>query len=154
MRRLVVAATMAVALAVGGSAATLVTSTAAWANSSVSCGKLTGYSRGAYKFQLKRCTPTSAERTLSGLGADLVRVGGPISHSWEWNGGATTIVSVTVVQSGTCPAGYTAYSVTGTVTGGTSTYTHVGDSIQMSVCRRGSRYMYQVRLATGSTVSL
>jgi len=109
---------------------------------------------GAYKFDLKRCTPTSVDEVLRGLGADLVRVGGPISHSWEWNDGDTTTVSITVVQAGTCPAGSTAYTVTGTVTGGTSTYTQPGDAIHLAVCRRTAPYMYQVRLASGSSALL
>ena len=51
--------------------------------------------------------------------------------------------------------GYGAYTDTGTVTGGTSPYTQVGDSIQLIACRRKAPvYMGALRLASDTTASL
>jgi hypothetical protein len=155
MRRLILAATIAAALLLPASVGTVVVSTPAWASASVTCNTLYGYADSSYKFTLRKCTPRTAEKSLSGFGTVLTRVGGPNTYTWKWNGGATTIVSLSVVQTGTCPAGYTAYTDTGTVSGGTSTYTQTGDSIQLNLCkRRAPKYMDAVRLAPGSMASL
>jgi len=155
MRRWIRAATVVVALSGPVSLVTVGVSTPAWANSTVTCNKLYGYASGAYKFSLRKCAPKMTEKALSGYGTSLTKVGGPTTYTWTWNGGGTTVVSLTVVRVGTCPAGYTAYTDTGTVTGGTSNYTQVGDSIQMNVCRRiAPVYMGGLRLATGSPALL
>ncbi len=155
MRRLIRAATVVLALSGPASIATVAGSTPAWASSTVTCTKLYGYASGSYKFSLRKCTPRTTEKNLAGFGTTLTRVGGPTTYTWTWNGGATTIVSLTVVQMGTCPPGYTAYTDTGSVTGGTSTLTQVGDSIQMNVCRRNApQYMGGLRLATGTVALL
>lgn len=153
MRRIILATAMTVVMAVSASVATFVMTNPAWANSSITCHKLTGEVSGGSKFHLQMCRPASSERTLSGAGIQLTRVGGPTTYTWKWNDGATTVVSLTVVQSGTCPKGYIAYTDTGMVTGGTSAQT--GDAIQMDVCKLNSaRYMYELRLPVGSVVSL
>jgi len=155
VRRLILMAAMGAALSVPASVASLFASTPVGAASGVSCTKLYGYASGSYKFDLRKCTPPMAEKALTGFGTQLTRVGGPTTYTWTWNGGGTTTVSLSVVQAGTCPAGYTAYTDTGTVTGGTSTYTQPGDAIQMSVCRRiAAKYMGGLRLAAGSSSSL
>jgi hypothetical protein len=144
-----------VAISVPASVASVVVSTPAWASSSVTCSKFKGVASGAYTFYVKNCTPVGAEKTLSGKGTNLTKVGGPTTYTWKWNGGATTIVSLTVVHSGTCPSGFTGYTDTGTVTGGTSTYTASGDTVQIDVCKKyGPPHMYQLLPAAGSVVLL
>ncbi len=155
MRRSIMVVVAVFAVSVPASAAAVVVSSPAWAVSSVSCTGFKGVASGAYKFYVTNCTPVGAEKTLSGKGTDLTKVGGPRTYRWTWNGGATTIVSLTVVRSGKCPKGFTAYTDTGTVTGGTTGYTPLGDSVQMSVCEKfRPPHMYELRLATGSVVSL
>ncbi len=155
MRRLVLATTVALALSVSASVATVVVANPAWASSSVTCHKLGGHAIGALKFHLKKCTPPNAETTLTGLGTDLTTVGGPTPLTWTWNGGATTIVSLTVARGGVCMAGTTAFTDTGTVTGGTSAYTVIGDSISMVVCKKNvNPYAGRLRLAAGSMALL
>jgi hypothetical protein len=155
MRRWIRAATVVVALSGPASIATVGVSAASATTSTVSCNKLYGYASGAYKFSLRKCAPKSTEKALTGYGTTLTKVGGPTTYTWTWNGGGTTVVSLTVVNTGTCPAGYTPYTDTGAVTGGTSKFTQVGDSIQMSVCRRNAPvYMGGLRLAAGSAALL
>jgi len=155
LRRSILVVAGVVAVSVPASVATVVGSTPAWATSSVTCGKFKGIASGAYKFYVESCTPPGAEKTLSGRGTDLTKVGGPTTDTWKWSDGATTIVSLTVVRSGTCPKGFTAYADTGTVTGGTSAYIPLGDTVQMSACEKyRPPHMYGLRLATGSVVSL
>jgi hypothetical protein len=154
MRRLTMAVAGIVALSIPVSVATIAVSTPAWATSSVSC---TALKSGGDTFFLHSCTPlTAAEKTLSGAARDLTKVGGPTTYHWKWNGGATTVVSLSVVRaSGPCPKGYIGYADTGTVTGGTATSTQVGDSILMHVCEKGAPpHMYALRLPVGSVASL
>ncbi len=155
MRRLMMTATMVVALTLPATVATVAVSTPAWA-AGVTCHKLMGYAFTGHKFMLKKCTPPNAEKTLSGLGTDLTTVGGPTIDTWKWNGGATTIVSLTVAQTvGVCPAGYAGYTDSGTVTAGTSGYTMAGDSVSMVVCKKSANpYRYELRLAGGTMASL
>ncbi len=149
MRRVIGAAIVAIALAVPVS---VTTSSPAWASSSVTCGKLYGYAT-AYQFHLAMCMPQA--KILSGFGRDLTTARGPTKYTWTWHEGTTTVVSLTDVKAGTCPTGYGAYTDTGTVTGGTSTYTQVGDSIQLIACRRKAPvYMGALRLASGTMASL
>ncbi|HXQ75149.1 MAG TPA: hypothetical protein VN791_01540 [Acidimicrobiales bacterium] len=156
MRRVVLAAAVVAALSVSASVATVVVSAPAWAGSAVTCKKLQGSATGAYKFHLKKCTPPNTETTLTGRGTDLTTVGGPTTDTWKWNGGATTIVSLTVVPTaGICSAGYTGYTDTGTVTGGSSTYTQTNDTVSMLVCKKSATpYKDELRLAAASTASL
>lgn len=69
-------------------------------------------------------------------------------------GGATTTYSVDSLTSsgqGLCAARSTEFDLSGTVTGGTSTYTAVGDAVAVEVCvtARG-----KVSLAPGTTAAL
>ncbi len=152
MPRVTGAALVVVALTVSASVA-IVVSNSAWATPSVTCHKLGGKATG--KFHLKQCTPRMPERTLTGPGNDLATVGGPTTDTWTWNDGATTVVSLTVVRGGTCPAGYSAWTDTGTVIGGTSTNTQVGDSIAIAVCKKNpNRFGRRLQLAAGSSALL
>jgi hypothetical protein len=155
MRRFIVAGTVAIALSVPAMVATVVVSGPAWA-AGVTCKKLSGYALTTHKFKLQKCTPSNAEKSLSGRGSNLTTVGGPTTDTWKWNGGATTVVSLTVAHTvGICPAGYSGYTDTGSVTGGSSTYTTVGDPVSMVVCKKGGApYKDEIRLAAGTTASL
>ncbi len=156
MRRMISAATVAVALTASASVATVVVSTPAWAGSSAACKKLEGYASGSHKFQLKKCMPPNAEKTLTGVGAELTTVGGPTTYTWRWNDRATTVVSLSVARTaGVCGSGYSGYTDTGTVTGGSSTYTHVNDVVSMLVCKKSAApYKNELRLAAASMASL
>jgi hypothetical protein len=155
MRRLILAGTVAVALSVPATVATVVVSGPAWAVG-VSCKNLTGYAVGAHKFKIQKCTPANAEKTLSGRGTNLTTVGGPTTDSWKWNGGKTTVVSLSVaLTAGVCGAGYTGYTDTGTVTGGTSTYTTLGDPVSLVVCAKSANpYKGNLHLAAGTMATL
>ncbi len=155
MRRLIVAGTVAIALSVPAMVVTVAVSSPAWA-SGVSCKKLTGYAVSANKFKLQKCTPANPEKTLSGRATNLTTVGGPTTDTWKWNGGKTTVVSLSVaLTAGVCGAGYTGYTDTGTVTGGTSTYTTVGDPVSMVVCAKSANpYKGNLHLAAGTMASL
>ena len=155
MHRAILAASVVVALSVAASVATVVVSAPAWAGSGVTCKKLEGYASGTHKFHVKKCTPPNAE-TLTGLGTDLTAVGGPTTYTWKWNDGATTIVSLTVAPTaGICSAGYSGYTDTGTVTGGSSAYTQVNDAVSMVVCKKSAApYKDELRLPGGTMASL
>lgn len=156
MRRVFLAAGVVVSLSMSASVAAVIAPAPAWAGSSLTCKTLTGYTTGSHKFHLKKCMPPNTEKTLTGLGIDLTTVGGPITDTWKWNGGATTIVSLTVAPTaGVCGAGYTGYTDTGTVIGGTSTYTNVNDMVSIVLCKKSAMpYRYELRLARGTTASL
>jgi hypothetical protein len=66
------------------------------------------------------------------------------------------VVSLSVaLTAGVCGAGYTGYTDTGSVTGGTSTYTTVGDPVSMVVCKKSANpYKDDLRLAAGTMASL
>ena len=137
MRRLFMAATLAATLAVP---ATLVaTSSPAFAASSITCKKLSGTITGT--ITISKCKPKAPkgekDKTLSGQAANLA-AGGTLT--WAPSGKTTIVGSpnTTSPGQGACKAGSTEYDSTGTVTGGTSTYTHAGDAFSSKDCVDGS----------------
>jgi hypothetical protein len=127
MRRLLVAAATALALSVPVSVAVVGTSAPAWAASSVSCGKLTG------TITITKCTPKSSTNVSASAPASALTSGGTLT--WASSGGTTTVsMTVTSPGQGGCKKGYTEYDANGTVTGGTSTYTHVHDVTSTRAC--------------------
>ena len=137
MRRLVLVFTTVTALAVPTSiAAVTLTAGPAAAASSIQCAKLGGNITGT--IVIAKCSPKNKlYKTLSGT-ASLLAGGGPLTWS---PGGQTTIVSAPTTTSpgqGSCPKKWTEYDSTGTVTGGTSTYTHAGDTFSSRACVKGS----------------
>jgi hypothetical protein len=131
MRRLLVAAATALALSVPASVAVIGTSAPAWAASSVSCGKLSGTITG--NITITKCTPKSATNKSASAPASALTSGGTLT--WASSGGTTTVsMTVTSPGQGGCKAGYTEYDANGHVTGGTSTYTHVGDVTSTRAC--------------------
>jgi len=132
MRRVMmgVAALAMVAVPVG--VATVTLAPAANATSSITCAKLGGSISGT--ITIKKCSPKNKlYKSLSGT-ATLLAGGGALT--WA-PGGQTTIVSAPSTTSpgqGACKKGNAEYISTGTVTGGTSTYTHVGDTFHSETC--------------------
>jgi len=148
MRRvfLVVASVTAMALPVSLAAVSL--STPAGAASGVACKKLTGTATG--NFTVTKCTPKSKQnKKATGSSTSLATGSGTIT--WSPSHGTTT-VSLSETQSGSsCPAGSTEYVVTGSVTGGTSTYTSAGDAVSGDVCLSGTG---KLTLVKGTSMTL
>ncbi len=132
MRRVIlaVAALAMMAVPVGITAVSLAPT--ANAGSSITCAKLSGTITGT--ITIKKCSPkNNSYKSLSGTATQLAS-GGKLT--WA-PGGQTTIVSEPSVSSpgqGACKPNNTEYISTGTVTGGTSTYTHVGDTFHSTDC--------------------
>jgi hypothetical protein len=79
---------------------------------------------------------------LTGPRVDLTTPGANTPYAFTWLPvGKTTTVNLSVVAGGAfCPAGWTAYTDTGMVTGGTAppTYTVVNDAITIDVCQNNN----------------
>jgi hypothetical protein len=132
MRRVMMGVAALAMMAVPVGVATVTLAPAANAGSSITCGKLSGTITGT--ITIKKCSPKNKSyKSLSGT-ATLLAGGGALT--WA-PGGQTTIVSAPSTSSpgqGACKTGNTEYISTGTVTGGTSTYTHVGDTFHSETC--------------------
>ena len=101
----------------------------------VTCAKVSGKLTGS--ISLKKCTPKSAtNKSAKGPGATLTSSG---TLTWK-KSKQTTAVSATASSAGQggCKAGSTERDVTGSVTGGTSMYTHSGDYVDLRLCVSGS----------------
>ena len=137
MRRLLMAATVAAAFAVP--AGLVLTSSPASAASSVTCKKLSGTITGT--ITISKCTPKAPkgekDKTLSGQATGLATGG---SLTWSPSGKTTTVGKpvTTSPGQGKCPTGWTEYISSGTVTGGTATYTHAGDTFSSDDCVNNS----------------
>jgi hypothetical protein len=138
MRRLLLATTAVVAFAVPASLVlTAALPGTAGAATAPTCKKLSGSVTGG-SITITKCSPKGkaykAYKTATGQVSTLESGSGNIS----WNGGATTAVSVSFTQasSSTCPKGDSEYTISGSVTGGSSgnTYTASGQTISAQVC--------------------
>jgi hypothetical protein len=101
----------------------------------VTCAKVSGKLTGA--ISLKKCTPKSpTNKSAKGPGASLTSSG---TLTWK-KSHQTTVVSASASSAGQggCKNGSTEHDVTGSVTGGTSTYTHSGDYVYLRLCVAGS----------------
>jgi hypothetical protein len=137
MRRLLLASTAVVTLAVPAGFVIAATSpSTAWASSGVTCKSLKGTITGS--FTVSKCTPKS-KTNKSATGESTSLAGGSGTLTWSKSGG-TTDVSLTINQitPSTCKKGADEYSVTGSVTGGTSTYTASGDAVSGDACISGN----------------
>lgn len=145
MRRFVTVALTAAALAIPSAALVGITSPAG-AVSHVTCSTLTGTTTGTVT--VGGCVPTqSTNKTVSGKSTQLASGG---TLKWAPSG-KTTIVSKPKLSKGTaCPKGSTESIATGTVTGGTSSYTKKGDVFSAKVCITGTK----VSILKGSKVLL
>ena len=135
MRRLFLVAVSVATISVPVSFVAIGLASPAGAASGVACKKLSGTITG--NFTVSKCTPKNKQNTKA-TGATSGLAGGSGSITWSPSHG-TTALSVTFSQSGTsCPKGSSEYVISGSVTGGTSTYTASGDAVSASVCVTGS----------------
>jgi hypothetical protein len=134
MRRLLLVVATVTTLAVPASIASVALSGPAWASSGVACTKLSGTISGS--FTVTKCTPKNKkDKKATGTSTALATGGGTIT--WSPSKGTTTL-SVSFSQSGSsCPKGSSEYVVSGSVSGGTSTYTSSGDPVSADACVTG-----------------
>jgi hypothetical protein len=102
----------------------------------VTCGKVSGKLTGT--ISLKKCTPKSpTNKSAKGPGASLTSSG---TLTWKKSHQTTEISASTSAPAGQggCKNGSTERDVTGSVTGGSSTYTHSGDYVYLRLCQAGS----------------
>jgi len=95
--------------------------------SSVTCARVTGTVSGTMK--LSACTPKSKTNRV----ASTVALGSTLTWSTS---GQTTVESLNSSSpgQGVCPLNSTELDISGLVTGGTSTYTAIGDAVSASLC--------------------
>jgi hypothetical protein len=135
MRRILMAAAALGALSIPASVAVIGSSSQAFASSSLSCAKLKGTDTSTVT--VLKCSPlTKAEKKpykeATGSSTELA-TGGTLT----WSGGTTTIISkpsTTTETPGACKTGDEEVIANGTVTGGTATVTHAGDSYSADIC--------------------
>ena len=153
MRRVLVRAVVAVTLALPASVLALTAGVpAADAHSSLTCGTVKGRATG--EMTVKKCALSSAVnkkayKELAGF-SGTVESGGTLT--WK-PAGTTTIISATTMSKGPaalCPAKTSALRFVGTVTGGTSAVTHVGDTFAMTICTHANKF----KNAEGTSVDL
>ena len=134
MRRLFLVVTATIVLAVPASITAALVSSPAGASSAVACKKLSGSI--ATTFTVTKCSPKvkkGADKSASGSSSSLASGNGTLT--WSKSGQTTTVsLSVSSPGQGGCPSGSTEYDVTGSVTGGTSTYTGSGDAVSGRAC--------------------
>jgi hypothetical protein len=114
----------------------------------VTCAKVSGKLSG--KISLKKCTPkVTADKLAKGPGASLTSGG---TLTWK-KSHQTTILSTSAssLGQGACPNGSTEHDITGSVTGGNSTYTNSGDYVHVRLCQSASG---AVKLVPGTTALL
>ena len=123
-------------------------SSPAFASSGVACAKLAGTVTG--KFTISKCTPKNKKnKTASGSSTALASGGGTIT--WKPSKGTTTLnVTFGEASSNACTGGATQYNVSGSVTGGTSTYTANGDAVSAEACVNGNK----ITLVPGTKMDL
>ncbi|HXQ61686.1 MAG TPA: hypothetical protein VN796_05085 [Acidimicrobiales bacterium] len=102
----------------------------------VTCAKVSGKLSGS--ISVKKCTPKSAtNKSAKGPGASLTSSG---TVTWK-KSNQTTVIAASTSSSlgqGGCKHGSIERDVTGSVTGGTSTYTHSGDYVDLRLCQTGA----------------
>ncbi len=113
-------------------------------NLPVVCRKVAGRAGGS--ITVSKCTPTSKSDTSATLD--------PTGTFFTWTpSGQTTTISVTPspVGQGSCPKNKVEWDYSGTVTGGTSTYSTVGDAVSGITCASKSG---SLALLKGTTFDL
>ena len=106
------------------------------ASALVTCSQLKGSSKGTLEFL--RCSVPRPDRkaykSLTGVASDMVPGG---TFTWKPSGQKVTVTAIgTSIPNGTCPMKnlLLVVKVLGTVTGGTSAITKVGESFSATVC--------------------
>jgi hypothetical protein len=157
MRRYLFVAATAIALCVPSSLATMIVGGPAFASSSITCSKLTGFTN--LTIAISRCTPRGGTgyEWLVGAAGPILSGGGPMT--WEPSFALTEIgdTNVTLVLSDACkdPTGNEEISLTGTVTEASTSGTGipaVGDTFSALICenlRNG-----KVKLVKGTEADL
>jgi photosystem II stability/assembly factor-like uncharacterized protein len=117
--------------------------------SGVTCAGLSGTSTGVVQF--KKCTPKSKMNKTSSASGSVLTSGGALT--WSPNG-RTTDLSVTTSSPsrGACRINHVEEDISGIVTGGTSIYTAIGDSVSIRVC--DNIKTSKVTLVPGTTAAL
>ncbi len=118
------------------------------ATSSVRCATEVGQGSTTV---FRSCTPASAINGSTTGPGPLLGTGG--TFTWG-SSGRTSVLSVISTNLGKdqCPTGYTEYSSTGDVSGGTSTYTELYDPVSVYECQNNATKV--TRLLAGTTASL
>jgi len=132
MRRIATVATTSLALTVFATLAGLaITSTPALAASGISCSSLKGTATGTVT--IGRCAPQQKANTSASGAATSLISGGTVT--WK-SSGQTTIITLSVHSpgQGSCKKGSKEEDATGSVTGGTSTYTKAGNPVAIRAC--------------------
>jgi hypothetical protein len=132
MRRLILAVMVTGAMAVPMTAAAVSVGSPAWASSSVKCAKLSG--SATTTATISSCTPKNASYVSASGKASALESGGPITWSPSKKTTDLSKPSFKQVTPDKCPAGDSEYSIKGSVTGGTATYTKKGNSVSALVC--------------------
>jgi hypothetical protein len=136
MRRILLSAAvgLGVALPIGGAVLAAAPMAASAAGvSTVKCGTLTGSATGTVT--ISHCSPTNAKFVSASAPAASL-AGGSGTITWSPSGKTTTFTD-TFSQATTnrcASSGGTEYDAHGKVTGGTATYTKVGDKVKAAVC--------------------
>ena len=112
------------------------------------CSKLTGKATGTLTFKL--CAPLSFVNRVGAVPGTVLAGGGTLT--WK-KSGQTSILALTATSPGQggCKKNSTEHDLTGIISGGTSTYAPVGDSVSLRICE--SR-LGAVSLVPGTTASL
>lgn len=121
----------------------------AFAVSHATCKKLTGTVAGS--FTITTCTPVSSlYKSATAPSSSLASGKGTLTWSPSKK---TTTVSGTVASKGRggCALGSNEYDLTGTVTGGTATYTKKGDTVKGRACLSATGAL---SLVPGTSLSL
>ena len=154
MRRLVMAASAALALSIPAGAVIVGGAAPAWAGSSVMCTGLKGTITTTVT--ISKCSPSGGKgyKSASAPSSSLATGG---SVTWSKSGATTTIgnVNTTSPGQGPCKKGSTEYVFTGTVTAASTSGTGipaVGDAVSGSACvaSKGGK----ISLAPGTTMNL
>jgi hypothetical protein len=149
MRRFKIVTATAMAISIPTSVAVVGISTPAFAATKVSCASLSGTATG--KVTVGKCSPKAKTNvSVSGASSSLL-TGGTIT--WAPSG-QTSVIQLTVKSPGKggCAKGNTEEDASGSVTGGSSTYTHIGDAVAIKACfaKKGGK----LSLVKGSTAHL
>lgn len=132
--------------------------TPASANSGASCGVFVGSygPSGFTTFKLRRCNPGGrTNKSASGAFSDKSF---PQPALITWNASGKTTNMQTLSQSspgrGSCNSGFAEWDLTWKVTGGTSTYTQIGDVASFKLCMNETNFRNGLRNATRMPVGL
>jgi len=135
MRRIILALAAASALSIPTAVAVAGSSAPAWAASGITCSSAKGTASST--LTIGKCSPETKAQKKTDKSASAPAVSLATGGTLTWSSsGLTTIFSVTVTSPGQggCKPKNTEEDANGTVTGGTSDLTHVGDTVSGRAC--------------------